>query len=389
MIRSHNSLNDLTVGNTYNIIIKCKSIAIRRGTPMIKKLIQLLTIMLLMTFTVAMTIHLVSSKSRNEVGSEVKASAEGSEHKLKIVTTIYPVYMIGLNIANQINNIEVSSLIKLNTGCLHDYQLTTKDMKLIATADVLVINGGGMEGFLSDIKANYPKLKIIDASQGISMIPGDEEEHNHDVSENEEHIDSKSEEGQEEKHEHGAYNPHVWLDPQLYIQQIQNVKNGLIEYIHEGNKKAYFNDLDTRINENTDIYIQKVEKVNDLIEECRIRLQNASAKSNDNNGVVIFHDSFAYLAKRLNMKVAFAVELEADTSLSAAEIATIIDEVKKDRIKRLFTESQYSDSIARQIGEESGAKVTIIDSAVTGDGGKDSYLNSMMNNIKVLKNMEK
>jgi len=127
--------------------------------------------------------------------------------------------------------------------------------------------------------------------------------------------------------------------------------------------------------------------VNNLLEECRSKLQNANAKSNY-NGVVIFHDSFAYLAKRLAMKVAFAVELEADTSLSAGDIATIIDEVKSDGIKSLFTESQYSDSIARQIGEESGAKVTIIDSAVTGDGNKDSYLNSMMSNIKVLRDLE-
>lgn len=354
---------------------------------MIKKLIQLLTIMLLMTFAVAIAIHLVSPTLNKGVGSEVKASAEGSEHKLKIVTTIYPVYMIGLNLANQIDNIEVSSLINMNTGCLHDYQLTTKDMKFIATADVLIINGGGMEGFLSDIKANYPKLKIIDASQGINMMPGGEEEHHDDVSEREKHNDSSSEQGQVEEHEHGAYNPHVWLDPQLYIQQIQNVKKGLIEYLHQDTKKNYAKDLETSINKNTDIYIQKVENVNNLLEECRSKLQNANAKSNY-NGVVIFHDSFAYLAKRLAMKVAFAVELEADTSLSAGDIATIIDEVKSDGIKSLFTESQYSDSIARQIGEESGAKVTIIDSAVTGDGNKDSYLNSMMSNIKVLRDLE-
>ena len=84
------------------------------------------------------------------------------------------------------------------------------------------------------------------------------------------------------------------------------------------------------------------------------------------------------------MKVAFSVPLDSDTALSAGDIAEIINKVKQDNIKYLFTEEQYSDSIAKRIEAETGAKVYIIDSAVTGDGTKDSYLNSMQSNIDML-----
>jgi zinc transport system substrate-binding protein len=85
------------------------------------------------------------------------------------------------------------------------------------------------------------------------------------------------------------------------------------------------------------------------------------------------------------MKVAFTVPLDSDTALSAGDIAEIIKAVREDNIKYLFTEQQYNDSIAKQIEAETEAKVYIIDSAVTGDGSKDSYLKAMKNNLTVLK----
>ncbi|HWT27297.1 MAG TPA: zinc ABC transporter substrate-binding protein, partial [Mobilitalea sp.] len=67
------------------------------------------------------------------------------------------------------------------------------------------------------------------------------------------------------------------------------------------------------------------------------------------------------------------------------ELADIINIVKKDKIQFLFTEKQYGASVAKRIADETDAKVYVIDSAVTGDGTKDSYLNSMENNIAVIR----
>lgn len=330
---------------------------------MIKKLIKLLTVMLIITVTGAIFIELSSQNEDTEV---IRIN-----DKLNIVTTIYPVYLIGLNLTDQVDSIEVHSLIDRNVGCLHDYQLTTDDMKAIAEADILIINGGGMEGFLEDVIANDPNLTIIDASKGISMLCDGEE---------------ASEENRKGE-DHGEYNSHVWLNPQLYIKQIENVKDELNSYINSSKYVINSNseEITQTIEKNALTYIEDVQELDNEFEEFINSTEQSSDQKLTNMQAVIFHESFAYLAKRIGMKVAFTVEIESDTSLSAGNIAKIIDEIRKEDIKYLFTESQYSDSIAMQMEEETAAKVYIIDSVVTGDGTKNSYLKAMQNNLEVLK----
>jgi len=71
--------------------------------------------------------------------------------------------------------------------------------------------------------------------------------------------------------------------------------------------------------------------------------------------------------------------------LSAGDISEVIDEVKEKQVKVLFTEEQYSTSIADNIASETDANVYIINSLVTGDMDKDSYINGMKQNLEVLK----
>lgn len=312
---------------------------------MFRKLIFLLVIMAVIAASGALIIKLIRPIEVDNVASD--------NVRIKVVATFYPMYLIGLNIANDIDDLDVKSLTKLNTGCLHDYQLTTKDMKNISQADVLIINGGGMEGFVNDVRANYPKLTIIDASQGITM-PNN--------------------------------NPHVWLDPALYIHQIENVRDGLTDYIHSHYDKNEVNDtLIQRIDQNATTYINKVSVLDTELGECKEASANISSGQASKPEAVIFHDSFAYLADRVGIPVAFTVPLDSDTSLSAGEIADIVDKVKTNNIRYLFTEEQYSNSIAKRIEAETDAKVYIIDSGVTGDGTPDSYLKAMENNIIVVK----
>lgn len=332
-----------------------------------KKLMILLGTMLAISIIGVIIINLVTP---------AMSRGESREDKLKIVATFYPVYMIGLNLADQIEDLEVRSLTNLSTGCLHDYQLTTEDMKLISEADVLLINGAGMEGFLQDVTVNYPQLTIIDATDGITLLANEaEDEHEEDGEDHEEEEESHHE------HHHGEYNSHVWLDPQLYMQQIENVRDGLLEYIH----KIYgtSSGLAGNIEENAQTYLAEVLELD--AEISQLSEKAAMSFKQEELQAVIFHESFAYLAKRIGMKIAYTVPLDSDTALSAGDIAEIIQEVKKEKIKYLFTEEQYSTSIAKQIEAETGAKMYIIDSAVTGNGSKASYLEAMNRNIEVLK----
>ncbi len=365
-----------------------------------KKMVLLISAMVLIAFTGSILINIMKYSS----GSR----SYNAEKRLNIVTTFYPIYLIGLNVADQIDALDVKSLTQLNTGCLHDYQLTTEDMKLISNADMLIINGGGMESFLEDVRTNYPDLTIIDASQGITLLnnevehkEGDLAEIEHDegelaeVGNNEaEHSDADHDHDNDldhshdhdHEHDHGEYNAHVWLDPELYRMQIETVRDGLIDYInnHEIEQSIDPTSLINQLKENADSYISSVESVNREMELFHTSFTSGDTKVRLPRAVV-FHDSFAYLANKVGIDIAYTIPLDSDTVLSAGDIAEIIDQVNRDNIKYLFTEQQYSDSIAKQIAEETNAKVYIIDSVVTGNANRDSYLTAMRSNIEVLK----
>ena len=93
-----------------------------------------------------------------------------SNNKLTIVTSFYPMYISTLNIVKDIPDVEVINMTAPQTGCLHDYSLSTKDLKTLSSADIFVINGAGMESFLDDVIDEYSDLKIIEASKGIDLI---------------------------------------------------------------------------------------------------------------------------------------------------------------------------------------------------------------------------
>jgi zinc transport system substrate-binding protein len=326
--------------------------------------------MLVLSIGAAVIISLSDQKK------EMELSEEGD--KLQIMTTFYPIYMIGVNIAEGIDDIEIKNLTDLNTGCLHDYQLTTEDMRNISEANILIVNGGGMEGFLSDVEENYPDLVIIDSSKGIEMLHNGESAEEH----------AEHEDGHGHEHDHGEWNAHVWLDPELYIKQIENVRDGIMAYIKESKPNAA--NLEQAVASNAQAYIDKVASLNQEVKDYAKKFEaDRTGESTNHREVVIFHDSFAYLANRIGMIVAYSIPLDSDTSLSAGEIAEIVQEVKKNHIQYLFTEEQFSDSIAKQIAAETGARMYIIDSAVTGDGSKDSYIKAIKANLAILDDVKR
>lgn len=300
-------------------------------------------------------------------------NSTAEENQIKIVTSFYPMYVATQNIVDGMDNVELVNLAENQTGCLHDYQLTTNDMRKLENADVFIMNGGGMEGFIEEIAASYPNLTIINASEGISLLESQGHGHHHeDAHGEEEHHDDAEEEQHEdaeEEHEHEhESNAHVWLNPELYEKQIENIAQGLAK-VDKQHEKEY--------GRGKDVYLSAIESV-------KFNLKEQLATIN-NDKVIIFHDAFAYLAEFLGLDVVYEVDMDSDSGLSAGDIKEVIDEVKEHDIKVLFTEEQFSDSIADSIAKETDAKVYVIDSLVTGDGTKESYISGMNKNISVLK----
>ncbi len=72
---------------------------------------------------------------------------------------------------------------------MHDYQLTTKDRKALEKADLLLVNGAGMEAFLEGVKQQYKQLPVVDTSVGVELL--DTQHHHHHHHDEEEHSEKR------------------------------------------------------------------------------------------------------------------------------------------------------------------------------------------------------
>ncbi len=271
--------------------------------------------------------------------NEYAASNHTGSEKLTIVTSFYPLYISALNIAREVEGIEVINMTKPQTGCLHDYQLTPEDLKTLEKADVFVVNGAGMETFIDKALKQQPDLKLIEASRGITLIKDDA----------------------------GEENPHVWVSITDNMAQVRNIAEQLsaIDSAHAAQYK-----------ENADAYIQKLEQ---LKAEMHQGLDPIA-----NKNIITFHEAFPYFAREFNLKVVAVIEREPGTEPSPQELADTISAIRQAQVKALFAEPQYPAKAAETIARETGVKIYTLDPAVSGEDNLDAYLDIMEQNLKTL-----
>ena len=292
--------------------------------------------------------------------------------KFNIVTSFYPMYIATANIVEGINDVELKNLTASTTGCLHDYQLTTSNMITLSKADVLVINGGGMESFIEKAVTTYDELAIIDASEGILENHHHEEhindgENSGNVMEQDKLYDNKKSVVAEHNHDHGK-NAHIWVSISMHIKQVENITNKLME-IDSKNAEKYMTNANT--------YIQKLESLKKKMSDELLGVEN--------NKIVTFHEAFDFFAEEFNLDIVAVIEREPGTYPSAGEVADIIDLIRSKEVKAIFVEPQYSRSAADTIARETGIGVYTLDPIVTGELNKDTYIDVMNNNLNILK----
>ncbi len=272
------------------------------------------------------------------------------DEKLNITTSFYPMYVAVLNIAEGVEDVEVTNLTKGTTSCLHEYTLTTEEMVSLVDSDILVINGAGMEGFLSNVISNYSNLEIIDSSKGIELIEM-ECHHNHDH------------EGEEKE-----YNSHIFVSIANYIKQIENITEGLVK-LDSKNAEKYLN--------NSREYIKE-------LEELKTEMENV-IKYLPNKNIVTFHESFDYFAKEFGLNVVTKIEKEHGESASASEIVSIVKEIREHNVKCIFVETGYNMSIANTVAKEAGVKIYELNPITSGKNDNTEYINIMRENLNVIK----
>ena len=289
-----------------------------------------------------------------------------ADNPLTVVTSFYPLYIFAQNILKDVPGVALQNLTHPTTGCLHDYQLLTTDMKTLAQADALIINGGGMESFLPVVQEQFAGLTIMDTSAGIELIPAYElmadAEDDHDHDEEEAHDDDDH-----EGHDHGEFNAHIWLDPRNAVAMTATMAEAM---------QALLPDQAALIASNAQAYQAKLTA---LDAELREKLSGLARRD-----IVTFHEAFPYFARAYGLHVVAVLALEPEESLTPQMVATLVDKVRAHNLPPLFTEPQYEDRAARAVAQETGAKVYELDPVVTGDGGLTAYEDTMRRNADVL-----
>lgn len=285
-----------------------------------------------------------------------------------VVTSFFPIYVFALNLTAGIDGVTVESLTAPETGCLHDYQLQTGDMKLLNRADVFLINGAGMEGYLSNVFETFPELPVKDASEGVALLVSCvEHDHDHGDADEAEH----GEEHDSDDHDHGhEYNAHIWLDAQNAIIMVTNLAAGLTEELPEHAEA---------IRANRDAYIARLTL---LDEEMKAGLADLP-----HTDVITFHEAFPYFAEAYGLHVAAVLNHEPEDALSPRALAELCRTVQALDAPPLFVEPQYEDAAAQTVARETGAAVYELDPIVTGPEGEiplTYYEDVMRANMAVL-----
>ena len=256
-------------------------------------------------------------------GGREEAAAQGD----MILATTYPMYFLTSRLTEGMEDVTVELMISDSVSCLHDYTLTTEQMKKIEHADLIVMNGGGLEDFMTSALSGVPEGNIIVAK---------------DYSD-----------------------PHYWLDPQTYQVMGNRIAVALGERYPEQNKVLTYN--------------QRVltTELAALQEELQGELSELSCRE-----LITFHDGFSWFAQAFDLTILASIEEEEGAEASAAEIKKICELIKEHHIPAIFVEKNGSRNAAEIIARETGVQIYTLNTMMD---GKTDYFTAMRENVQAVK----
>jgi zinc transport system substrate-binding protein len=344
---------------------------------------------LLLASSVAVALGSCASGTTDVADTEASDGAVAAD--LTVMTTILPITQFTNAVVG--DRAEVISLIPTSVSP-HDFQASPADVQALANADVLVKNGLEMEVFLDDLVANAenPDLVIINSSENIAVISNEaveghsdgkandpdhsaaDADHDHEHSDtaaagadhDHEHAEGEAHDHAEAGHHHdGEFNPHIWLDPKRAIQQVENIRDGMIAVDPEG-KEIY--------TANAAAFIAELETLDAEISE---QLAPFAGQP-----FVAFHDFAPYFAESYNLQAQFLVDVPEDNP-SPEDVKRVMDTVQASNLKTILTEPSAGEDAFGAIAKDLGIQVGIFNPLEVGGPESvqpDYYLTTMRQN---------
>lgn len=264
------------------------------------------------------------------------------KRQLKVLASFYPLYEFTKIIGGE--KIDVSIIIPPGIEP-HDWEPTIQDLQKMQNSDMIVINGAGLEPWITKLVSVNPDILIVDTSNGISLLEKNKQVFNNQI----------------------QNDPHVWLDPVLAKKQIQSIANGLIK-------------IDPQ---NTDYYQENANAYNTKLNllDNKIRNELSICIKKD---FLAFHDAFSYFAKEYGLNQNTIVGVNPNGEPTAVILQQIIQKSKNLNLHIIFTEEAVNPRVSEVIANEIGAHVLILSPIEIYEKNSD-YIQRMEQNLSNLK----
>ena len=254
--------------------------------------------------------------------------------------------------------VSVESLIP-SGGDAHTFRTTPSDGVKVSRADVILLNGSGLDDNLVEFveSSRHSGSILVEVSEGLTPKELLVRELGED--------DHGDEEEEEEDDHHGGGDPHFWQDPIAAIFYVERIRDALIE-VDPARSDSY--------RANADAYIQRLRELDTQIREI------LSTVPAEHRTLVSFHDAFGYFGARYDFKVISFVGVHGGEP-TPGDIAGVIHEVEDGRLPAIFSEPQFAQEALQSAASESGIEIGAIRSETFDETAPD-YITMMRANAK-------
>lgn len=272
-----------------------------------------------------------------------------------VVVTTYPLYEVMHRVGG--DTIRLEQVIPHGRD-IHTFRPSPKTMAAISRASLFVYSGAGLEPWSEQLLTNLSsRTRVVEMSRFVQLLEHDDEEEH-----GEEH-------GGHEGHHHGAVDPHYWLDIANMIAMTEAAERLLTE-LQPGSRDRY--------RRNAETYTAELKAL-----EADYRRALASCQQ---HYLVSNHDAFGYIAHAYGFETIAVTGLSPDQQPSAKTMAEVLKLIQTKKIRTVFFEAFVSDSVARSLADDTGAKVASLQplANLSGDeaASNENYITIMRNNLE-------
>ncbi len=318
----------------------------------------------------ALTVAFASATFLAACGSADSGSnQDAADQKLNVYTSTFATAAI----AKEIGGADVDVKMIVPPGAdPHSYEPTSKQLTEIAQGDLFLLTGTTLEPYSEKINASLKgnDVRFIETSKGIDLLEASATVHVHGELDAHDEEHAHEDEHAEEGHDHGKYDPHVWLDPNNAKLMAQSISTALAKEVPD--KKATFE--------------KKLAEFNTQADELDQNLQQAVADGSKKE-LLVTHAAYGYLAERYGFSQLPIAGISPSDEPSQKELAALVKEAKLHDLKYIAFEETVSPKVARVIQQEIGAEAITIHNleSVTKEQQDASYFDLMNENVTTLK----